>query len=88
MFSTHWLTFRLTLNLPQRVELLMANRWHVMRDDGLALGTFDDRDEAEEAAADYARDEADFLEEWRSVFRGSHAKSQAGKIYTIRRVQE
>jgi hypothetical protein len=64
----------------------MSEQWHVTRNDGLDLGTFDDHDEAEEFAAAYARDEDDFLEEWRIVFQGSHAKSQSGKIYTIRRI--
>ena len=60
--------------------------WQVTRSDGLDVGTFDSRDEAEEAAADDARESGDFIRTWTRVFGGAYAKSDA-HTYELKQVK-
>jgi hypothetical protein len=64
----------------------MAKQWQATRDDGLDLGIFDSQDEAEEAAADDARESGDPIHTWTRVFGGAHAKSDSHR-YDIKQAR-
>ncbi|HEU4451583.1 MAG TPA: hypothetical protein VFR81_00945 [Longimicrobium sp.] len=55
----------------------MSKQWRATRNDGEDLGTFDSRDEAEEAVAADARHNGEPIHTWKVVFGAAHAMSRS-----------